>query len=196
VIQFVRLLKENPDWGGFSIMLGVPTGWRNRDRDCLDDPELETLFGLADILSPWTPGRYRNPEQVTRHARESWRPDLEKCKTDGIDYLPVVFPGFSWHNHTQGEAKLDDIPRLGGRFLWKQFLEAKGAGASGVYVAMFDELDEGTAIFKVSNDPPVGLSPFVNYEGLPTDHYLWLCGEAGKLFRGELSTRNEPLPRR
>ena len=48
------------------------------------------------------------------------------------------------------------IPRLGGQFLWTQFLGAKQVGARMVYVAMFDEVDEGTAIFKCANDVPVG----------------------------------------
>ena len=51
---------------------------------------------------------------------------------------------------------------------------------------MFDEIDEGTAIFKCTNDPPVGASEFKTYEGLPSDHYLWLCREGGRLLRGEL----------
>jgi hypothetical protein len=54
-----------------------------------------------------------------------------------------------------------------------------------IYVAMFDEVDEGTAIFKCTNQPPVGSSPFVRYEGLPSDHYLWLAGEGARLLRGE-----------
>ena len=54
-----------------------------------------------------------------------------------------------------------------------------------LYVAMFDEIDEGTAIFKCSNHPPTGVKLCDN-EGLPTDHYLWLTGQAGKMLRGEI----------
>ena len=55
-----------------------------------------------------------------------------------IDYLPVVFPGFSWHNKTP-DAKTDAIPRLGGKFLWKQYYELAKIGIPMVYQAMFDE---------------------------------------------------------
>ena len=56
-----------------------------------------------------------------------------------------------------------------------------------VYVAMFDEVDEGTAIFKCTNNPPIGEGArFTSYEGLPSDHYLWLSGMGARLIRGEL----------
>jgi hypothetical protein len=64
-----------------------------------------------------------------------------------------------------------------------------------IYQAMFDEMDEGTAIFKCTNSPPVGTSRFVTYEDLPTDHYLWLTGLGGKLLRGEVEPTSE-LPQR
>jgi hypothetical protein len=51
---------------------------------------------------------------------------------------------------------------------------------------MFDEVDEGTAIFKCTNDPPVGESQFVTYEGLPSDFYLRLVGQAARMIRGEI----------
>lgn len=35
-------------------------------------------------------------------------------------------------------------------------------------------------------DPPVGESPFVTYEGLPSDYYLWLTGKATEMLRGEI----------
>jgi hypothetical protein len=92
-------------------------------------------------------------------------------------------------------SPLDQIPRLGGRFLWKQFVEAKRAGATMIYQAMFDEIDEGTAVFKCTNDPPVGASRFLTYEDLPTDHYLWLVGEGARMLRGEIPVR-DALPER
>ena len=119
---------------------------------------------------------------------------MKWCQEQKKDYLPVVFPGFSWHN-LRPKAPLDQIPRLKGRFLWKQYEEAKKAGATMLYTAMFDEMDEGTAIFKCTNDPPVGASRFLTLEGLPSDHYLWLTGMGGKLLRGDIKPTGE-LPRR
>lgn len=55
-----------------------------------------------------------------------------------------------------------------------------------VDVAMFDEVDEGTAVFKCANDVPVGeKSQFVTYDGLPGDFYLKMVGEGTKLFQGQ-----------
>ncbi len=52
---------------------------------------------------------------------------------------------------------------------------------------MFDEVDEGTAIFKCTNTPPTsGGAKFLTYEGLPSDFYLKIAGEAGKLLRDEI----------
>lgn len=47
---------------------------------------------------------------------------------------------------------------------------------------MFDEVDKGTAIFKVTNEPPAP-GAFATYEGLPSDWYLRLTGEGAKLLR-------------
>ncbi|MCX7017228.1 MAG: glycoside hydrolase family 71/99-like protein [Candidatus Sumerlaeota bacterium] len=189
--QFIDFLKNDATYGGFTVMLGVPTGWRTLDRDCLDDPAFSTNVAEADIISPWTVGRYRTPEAAAEHAKTRWAPDIEWRRRNGKDYLPVVFPGFSWHNMKDGP--LDAIPRLKGRFFWKQCVEAKRAGATMLYVAMFDEMDEGTAIFKCANNPPVGATSFLTFEGLPSDYYLRLAGQAGRLLRGEIPA-TEQIP--
>ena len=179
--ELVEFLKAD----GCTVMLGVPTGWRTLERDALPDPELLEVIRMADVVSPWTPGRYGDLDGVTKHAETYWSPDNQWCHDKDLDYLPVVFPGFSWHN-LKG-AELGAIPRLKGQFLWSQIAAAKRAGSNMIYIAMFDEVDEGTAIFKCTNNPPrADGTRFLDYEGLPSDFYLQLAGHAGKLLRDEI----------
>ena len=135
-------------------------------------------------------GRYGTPEEARKHVDRLSAPDLAWCRGAGQDYLPVVFPGFSWHNMHGGP--LDQIPRQKGRFLWSQLVALKKAGADMIYVAMFDEVDEATAIFKCTSDVPDIAGGFVTYEGLPSDFYLRLTGSGAKLLRGEIPPTNEP----
>jgi hypothetical protein len=188
-LELVKWLKSE----GCTVMLGVPSFWRERRRDAIDDPMLHAILKLADIVSPWSVGRYRTPKEATHHADAVWQPDRVWCDRHDLEFLPVVYPGFSWHN-LKGE-KLDAIPRLKGQFLWSQMAGANRAGCDMLYVAMFDEVDEGTAIFKCTNDPPVGDgAEFLSYEGLPSDHYLRLVGEGGKMLRGE-TPLSESIPK-
>ncbi len=187
-MELVSFLKSVPA-GGCTVMLGVPTYWRTLDHDCINDPKVHELIQKADIVSPWTVGRYNSPAGAENYARKTITPDLAWCKEHGKDYLPVVFPGFSWHN-MRSASQQNAIPRLGGKFLWSQYAAAKQAGANMMYQAMFDEVDEGTAIFKCTNNPPVGASTFVTYEGLPSDFYLKLVGKAGKMLRGEIPVQD------
>ncbi len=191
--KIIRFFKDNQESGGLALMLGVPSFWRTLTRDAVADPALLELIALADVVSPWTPGRYRTPEAAAAHATAVWQPDVAWCRERGLDFLPVAFPGFSWHN-MKPDAPLDAIPRLQGRFFWSQVAAAKRVGADMLYVAMFDEVDEATAIFKATNSPPVGPGDnvkFITYEGLPSDHYLRLTGLAGEVIRGERPPSDE-----
>ncbi len=74
---------------------------------------------------------------------------------------------------------------------------AKRIGCQMIYIAMFDEVDEATADFKCTNQPPVGEDvSFLAYEGLPSDHYLKLAGRAGRLLRSDPATQGRQLERR
>jgi hypothetical protein len=178
------------------VMVGVPCYWRTQTRDTIRDPKLLEVIALADIVSPWAVGRFSKPEQAAERVDALLKPDFAWCNERKLDYLPVAFPGFSWRNLQKDrgrDEKTDAIPRLGGKFLWSQAVAVRKAGIDSLYVAMFDEMDEGTAIFKTTNDPPVGESRFVSEPGLKSDHYLWLTGEIGKLLRG---TRGDDFPKR
>ena len=200
-MRLVRFFKEDPEYGNNTVMLGVPTGWREQsprnfyaprvrkthlvmDGDCVQDKYLHEIIRAADIVSPWTVDRFETPEGAEYLAREIWAGDLQWCRANGLEWLPVVFPGFSWSNLYPGE-KTAQIPRRKGWFLWKQYHEAVTAGATMIYQAMFDEVNEGTAIFKCTNKPPVGVSRFVDFEGLPSDFYLRLVGRAAAMLRKE-----------
>ena len=65
-----------------------------------------------------------------------------------------------------------------------------------VYGAMFDELDEGTAMFKmaptVAELPAQGRFVPLNIDGynLNSDWYLRLADQAGRMLRGEIPVAN------
>jgi hypothetical protein len=173
-------------------MLGVPTGWRELNADCVHDPYLHTIIKKADIIMPWMVQRF---SPLLHNDMDRYRDqiinDMEWCRQHNIEYVPCVCPGFSWHNLSK-HAFPDDvkpvgsIPRQGGRFYWQQLSTAMLAGAEMIYVAMFDEVNEGTAIFKVSDNPPVAKEvSFIDMDGKPSDLYLWLTGEAARMLRKE-----------
>ena len=186
VKKIIDFLKSE----GCSILVGVPTHWRTLTIDAVSDTRLLELIKQADIVHPWLVGRFDN--NTYEPYRKSIEEDIKWCKANGKDYMPVLFPGFSWHNMKK-DAPQNMIPRLGGRFFWKQVKGAVDAGAESLYLAMFDEIDEGTAFFKCTNTPPVGESSFITYEGEAPDHYLWLAGEAAKYLRGELRSSRMPV---
>ena len=125
-----------------------------------------------------------------------WEGDLADLKETGKGYMPTAFPGFSWDNMRRRPPGTTTIPRRKGDFYWRQFAIFRDLGIRTVFVGMFDEVDEGTAIYKVADKGPVGYS-FLSLEGRPGDWYLRLTGAATKMIRGETPlswTAPEDLP--
>ncbi|WP_426330178.1 glycoside hydrolase family 71/99-like protein [Pedobacter sp. R-06] len=194
VQYIIDFLKNDPVYGGCSILLGVPTQWRELKGDTQSDPELLETFKNADIIHPWFVGRFA--EAGVPVMLERIRRDIAWCRENKVDYVPVVYPGFSWHN-MRPRSPFDQIPRNRGQFFWKQLSGAIENGAEMIYIAMFDEVDEGTAIFKMSKNPPVGNVRFLTpEEDIPSDYYMYLSGFAGKMLRGEVPFQsNIPPPK-
>jgi hypothetical protein len=153
--------------------------------------EWAKAFRRFDVISPWNVGNVMKLKGRKHAATGSWKEDLAEAKRAGMAYLPVIYPGFGWTNLKGEGAASATIPRLGGEFYWRQFATAADLGVEMVYVAMFDEVDEATAVFKVSNRPPTQ-ARFVTYDGLPSDWYLRLTGEGSKLIRGERKNQKTP----
>jgi hypothetical protein len=167
---------------GYSVMIGVPTNWRLLEKDTKNDPELHRIIKKCDIVMPWFVGRYN--EQTFPAFGKLAAEDMKWCKKNNVDYAPLAFPGFSWKNMRPGSTPID---RNRGSFYWKQLSSYLQSGAEMLYLAMFDEIDEGTALFKCATEVPVGESYFLPLDAdLGSDYYLFLSGQAAKMLRKEI----------
>lgn len=187
----LKLFKGNDDscCHDTYLVAGVPSYWRTLGKDSESNPIWNELYGSFDMITPWSVGRYNDENSYMNYLRNVTAPDIVKKSKLKIDYMPVVFPGFSWGNLKDEE--FNKIPRNGGQFLWKQITEAKKSGADCIYFAMFDEVDEGTAIFKVAENqsqvPVQGTYVTLDADeyNLPSDWYLKIVEKAGEIFRNE-----------
>jgi hypothetical protein len=140
---------------GFSIMLGVPAYWRsaNGHGDVVNDPMIIELIKDVDIIMPWFVGAYDYDGTVPTTPRGSFADffndriidDFTAAESYGVDFCPLIFPGFSDRNMHPDHYVYD---RHSGNFYWQQIYKFINQGARMLYVAMFDEIDEGTAIYK------------------------------------------------
>jgi hypothetical protein len=175
---------------GVTVMGGVPTYWRTLTNDSYTNAAWTPVYLSFDVISPWAVGRFGDNAGADTYTANITIPDLAECKSNGIDYMPVVFPGFSWHNENGGP--LNQIPRNGGSFYWRQVYDDVHAGCNMIYNAMFDEVNEGTAMYKLAPTaaqlPAQGEFLALDCDGitLNSDWYLRLADQAGKMLRGEI----------
>ena len=183
--KLIKFLKSD-EGGNCSVLLGIPTYWREQGRDCVKDADFLEVVKMADIVHPWFVGRFNE------NGYDAFKPliglDKKWCDEDKKSYMPVVFPGFSWNNMLPPGRPSSTIPRNHGSFFWKQLSGAAAEGALMIYIGMFDEIDEGTAFYKTAHiyRVPVGESKFIPIDDdIPTVHYLWLTGQAAQMLKSK-----------
>ena len=167
------------------VMGGVHINWRINPKT-----GWSPVFNRLDMISPWRT-LFGNPDSQTEIERMTG--DMAYCDEKGIDYNPVVSPGASTAYQHGAPDDRNWKPRDGGKFLWKQVYQVCKAGGKFIYVAMFDEIDEGTAIYKMAKtqtEYPV-LTPSLvplNEDGynLPGDWYLQIGTEIQKMLEGKI----------
>ncbi|OYU48747.1 MAG: hypothetical protein CFE31_09910 [Rhizobiales bacterium PAR1] len=201
--QSLDLIEALTRTGGATppfIIGGVPTYWRQRINDQLPDPLWEDVYARLDGLSPWTVGRFADEAGAANLAKNVMAPDMAWTAARGKLYIPVIFPGFSFANGGNSPERYNKIPRRCGRFYWSQVRATVGLGAQTLYTAMFDEVDEGTAIMPVAptarEAPPNAKTVTLDQDGctLPPTYYLDLAGKATKALRAGYTKQFEFIP--
>lgn len=165
-------------------------GGGNWDSATRTDPQWQAMFKRFDAYTPWNIGNKSVDAKGVAHASMGWwAADRQTFESRGQVWIPTVYAGFSWDNLTKSPPGSSNIPRRRGQFLWEQFHQlSKMGGIDTVYLAMFDEVNEGTAIFKITNNPPTQ-ARFLGYEGLPSDWYMRLVGLGEKMLK-----EKQPVP--
>ncbi len=176
-----------------TIMGGINDNWLTHSN------EWKAVYDKMDIISPWAVGRYKDDAGADLFKQRAIVPDKAYCDQKKIDYLPVIFPGFSWYNLRRGKTAFNQIPRRGGDFLWHQSYNAISAGVNMIYIAMYDEVDEGTAMYKLAptaaERPVDGKFISADQDGvsLPSDWYLRLASATSSILRGK-AKNTETIP--
>jgi hypothetical protein len=175
---------------GITLLGTVPRGWRTLDLDSSVNPGWARVYRFYDVISPWLVGTVTKKAEIDKQIEERIKLDLAETGRLGIDYMPVVFPGFSVGN-LRHDGRFNQIPRQCGRFLWDQATGYIKIGVTTLFGAMFDEVDEGTAMFKLvdrTDRMPVGhrfLSLDEDGCDAPSDWYLRVAGAITKLVEGQ-----------
>ena len=105
VKNLIDWLKNDPTYGQNTVLIGCYQNWRT-----VTDTYVQQTLQLADIIMPWLVGSYTNTSGVNNWATTKGLPDKNWCVSNGKEYLPVMFPGFSWHN-MYDTYPLNQIPR-------------------------------------------------------------------------------------
>lgn len=181
---------------GCYVIGGTPRGWRT-NTDAMAD--YTDVYKALDAVSPWTVGVYNTPGGATSYLNSYMIADKAFCDLNGMDYLPVVFPGSG--NWLSADSSFSQTDRKGGNLLWQQALNAKSIGLTGVYYAMLDEFEEGTNLINGAVDyfdiPTNEYFETFAKDGVWTssDYYLRLAATAAKMLRGDiLKTTEIPIP--
>ncbi|HTH81575.1 MAG TPA: RICIN domain-containing protein [Mucilaginibacter sp.] len=163
-----------------ALVGGVETKWRTQGT-----PEFLAMLATMTAIQPWSVGRaIKDPATGYKMENmDTWAGDIEWCKAHNIIFQPVLNSGTHIAGPPPPPAKGPIVPRRTGNYLWEQFVQASKTGViNGAFIAMFDEVNEGTQILKISNKPPTQ-APFLTYDGATSDYYLRLVGTAAKMLK-------------
>ena len=159
-VALIRWLQAQ----GLYVIGSGPYYWRTGGHDALDG--FDAVHASFDAIMPWAVGRYTNVASL-QGKLPLVVGDAELTSGRGQGYAPIAYPGYSYRETNQASCardlrardlrargliklpQINFIKRNAGKFLSAQTdAYLKLQGATFYYIAMFDEVQEGTAIYK------------------------------------------------
>jgi hypothetical protein len=162
-----------------TLIAGADNKWRK------GTPEFIAMLMRMQGLQPWSVGRrvvdHNTGYQVS--FMDEWAEDIAMCKAHNVVFMPVINSGTHKAGPPPTPPALPSVPRRMGNYLWEQFTNASKTGViNSAFIAMFDEVNEGTQINKIASKPPIQ-APFLTYNGATNDYYLRLVGTASRMLK-------------
>ena len=155
----------------------------------------QNLYLIGGVSATWEEktdwyGHYQRYDQLLGWMERS-SSDLIRQKalleSWGMKILPHAWPGFSWCNVKMLSPGTSYTQRACGQFYWDRLTNAVACGADQIFLGMFDEYDEGTAIMPMSEDHPAPHTEWGQYidnDGDDPFWYLQLSGAAREMLQG------------
>jgi hypothetical protein len=186
-LRIVTGLKQ----AGYHVIIGVGTDWQKSISDS-SSASYGPTYRQANTVQPWTVGGYShaNYKSTLSGVQTSDKKTLQDL---GIGQSIVVWPGFSWGN-LMHNGVYDQIPRDNGTFYQEQLDGAVSLQPQFLFTAMFDEVNEGTAIMPTLrvNELPVN-QRFVGIDNnLDREIYLAKAGSASAALKAGRSNTVKP----
>jgi len=182
-VQIINYFKQTAN---VYLVGGVPFFWLDGNRD--SKPNFMPVYQAFDALSPWAVGRYPDNSTYDNLFTSTVQKDKQFTSSKNIGYAPVIFPGFSWANLQRDPSVFNQIPRRSGTFFNHQAEKILTLPPSWIYIAMFDEVNEGTAMYKLaslkSEIPTNANFTYQSIDGqtVPSDQFLKLASTITKNF--------------
>ncbi|MCU0858050.1 MAG: hypothetical protein MUC65_06575 [Pontiellaceae bacterium] len=210
----------------YTVILGVNKSWRTLDNTNIRSDWRDTqahkdaamlVWKQAQYMQGWTVNAFTDTSGADSYYRNVLTADINwgKAQSPVVNVIPVIWPGFSWRNKQDGSVGYNTVPRGNGDFYWNNGYEAikalidRAAPVKSITVAMFDEIDEGTAIMKVEcvlNNTPTTTSfskladgssaAFITNVGGSNnqpDYFLWLTQQLKDDLAGLAPSATRPV---
>lgn len=158
----------------------------------------QNVYKAANMVGDWCVGGFSGISGADGWKTNVYARNQAWCQANGVAYQPVIMAGSTGFNRF---AAWGDNPRLHGDLMWEEFKNLSSLGLTSPYVAMWDEVSEGTQLIKTAEDssmtPTRGWFQTLDADRIhvSSDFYLKLTGAGSAMLKGYIpATPAQPVP--